>query len=239
MVYDSRSEEWNASRMYEDEFRRQLARTGDVQLKARETLISGLEDIGIKGVKKLLPAISVYADESNFADMHRELWVSPTTNIEHPHDSQFDSLHDFINASASPLEPPIAKLSCYVLRDTEDNLYLIIGREDVYEFAEEDIGEFEDMAQRYGIKKIVGNFGLRGSLPKVLLSVENNLVDDMREELYLLEYAKKWRMTNSQYLRFHSLVKAGHANKESHPYGEFLNYGELAKSIVLDDEGHL
>ncbi len=223
---------------FEGEYKRRLVSSTEIPLAARNTLLANLEKVGIWEVKKFLPAVTFDFPEGEFPPK-RELWVGSPKNIEHPHDALFDEARFFIDSSETPYEPPMAKLSCYVLQGGEGSTYLIIGREDVYEFAKEDIETFQDMVRRYGFKKIVGNFG-RSGLPKTLLSVEGNLVEEMREELYLLEYSKKWRMTNTQYLRFHALVKGTHATRGQRGYpGGHADYAELAKSIVLEDDENI
>ena len=220
------------------EYKKRMAGLVEIPLKARDTLLANLEKAGIKEVQKFLPAITFYFPDDAFP-LKRELWVGSPKDIEHPHDALFDELRFFIDTSETPYEPPMAQLSCYILQDGSGGAHLIIGREDVYEFAEEDLEAFQDMAQKYGLKKIIANFR-KGVLPTTLLSVDDNLVEEMREEIYLLEYAKKWKMTNTQYLRFYALAKGRHHTKGQQEYaGGHMNYAELAKSIVLEDNGHI
>lgn len=181
------------------------------------------------------------------------------------HDDVREELKKFLEASN--LDPEISSYatSAYIIEDDEDKLYLFFNgavaeyrKNDVkygYEFGYKNIKKYEELMQRYGIEKMIGQFDetkTEGDTTTFGWKMENILDKDIigriRENEYLVKFSKKYKMTNTQFMRFRVRAiegkKAALGDKEAARKGvSFLDIDldNLAKEVVAqsEEEGHL
>ena len=94
---------------------------------------------------------------------------------------------------------------------------------------ENQIAMLTDLGERYGLEKIIGRFGHIGDEEKIENLLDFDLVGRLREDNYLAGFAKKYKMTNNQFMRFRSLVKSMQAAKQS------TDVDKIAKDVATED----
>ena len=223
------------------------------------------QDLGIKKIKRKIPAVIVRFSGNN---KKLQLWITDpkdTTTANYIHDDVREELGKFLEANK--LNPEISKnaTSAYVIQDEEGRLYLFFNgitaegkKFDVemgYNYGLDYLKKHEELMQRYGIEKMIGQFDetiTKGDTTSYGWKMENILDKDIigriRENEYLVKYAQKYKMTNIQFMRFRLRAiegrKAALGNKEAAEKGiSYLDVDldNLAKEILAqsEEEGHL
>lgn len=225
---------------------------------------AGFQDLGIKKIKRKIPAVIF----RGFSGNKLQLWATDpknTTQVNYIHDDVREELEKFLEASN--LDPEISSnaTSAYIIQDDEDKLYLFFDgvvaeyrKEDVsfgYDYGVESLKKYEELMKRYGIEKMMGQFNetkTEGDTKTLGWKMENILDKDIigriRENEYLVKFAKKYGMNNTQFMRFRVRAiegrKAALGDREAAEKGiSYLDVDldNLAKEIMAqsEEEGHV
>lgn len=122
-----------------------------------------------------------------------------------------------------------------VLQDNKGNIYLVADQMSEARFNLVDSYRWANLASSYGIAaivKVIRKEEISEMRPirwsKYVIETEYDYLGVTRERRYLESYARRYEMTNSQYLRFKSLAKAFMQNSER--YG----LDRLAQDIISE-----
>lgn len=210
-----------------------------------------LEKVGITKVQRVAPAVIFFTGSS----INIELWIEDFDDCdrEYIHKDATKKLNLFLkdNNLGSAQKATVA----FVIQDEQGGLHLAVdslqGQNLQLELDEEDVKKYPELMRRYGIRQIIGKFeedgtpGMSrwGPNPVKLLEAEPqlDLIGDKREEIRLLGIAQKYKMTNTQYMRFRILAKSA---SDSFLKGEFQGYPnmrlrdveEIAKEVITEDK---
>lgn len=220
------------------------------------------QDLGIKKVKRKIAAVIF-----GFSVNKLQLWITDPKNTEsnYIHDDVKVELGKFLETNNSKMKIGLTG-SAYIIQNGEGKLYLFFdgvvaeGRKnDVdfgYDYGIESLKKYEELMQRYGIEKMIGQFSevtTKGDTTtygyKMMNILNKDIIGRIRENEYLVGFAKKYGMTNNQFMRFRIRAIAGREatltdkDKEITKRGfrYLVNLDDLAKEVIAQDkeEGHL
>ncbi len=251
---------------YKEIFDQKLASIKGVS-RGKGDVLSGLEGLGIK-VVKLAPALIFSPKEFEWPKKEYQLWLEDfnDTGVMYPHAKAEDRLKQFLASKKVelPKETRMILLSSYVIQDDQGSVYLIVDnllgrviRTDVSD--EESQTKWSDLVSRYALKQVITKIpegksvidlysSRYGSKPETLISLD--LVGQIRENMYLLSFGEKYKMTNSQFMRFRLRAitsrEAALNDKDAALNGVsyLINLDDLAKEVVSapkeeKEEGYL
>jgi hypothetical protein len=187
----------------------------------RQEIIRGLDQVGIKKVKKLAPAEVFRIETSEGTRSGFNLWIEndKDCDIKYPHTDVRPKLEDFLRNNKR--EDEMNYNNAFIIQDEQNEIHLIVNQywgENIqsymrmnYKYRKELLQKYLDFIDKYGIKQIIGKMAateeekeerLYGSKNVRLLDIDFDLVGQIREDRYLYSFAEKYQMTNTQYLRF-------------------------------------
>ena len=212
------------------------------------------QSIGIKKIIRKCPAIIFV----NFFGDKKQLWITDSlkTDNDHPHTKVKKELKDFLEINKLNQENKLRVLSsAYVVQDDENKLYLFFDgfptetiERDINEYGFNYIKKYEELMQSYGIKKMIGllpettNKGDYANGRNVENILDKDIIGKMREDESLVSYAKKYKMTNNQFMRFRiraiAIREAVLKNKGTIDGGKkyLINLDDLAQEIIIQDK---
>lgn len=157
------------------------------------------------------------------------------------HDQVIEKLGKFIGKYPMPY-----LLSAYILEDEKGVKYLVLDDmranmlkkklKRATEFDEQEELAILDVLNKYGIKKVIEKYSETTKDGDTTSTTGNsreiigkNMLDKRREDMALINLARKHGMTNSQYLRLKILAKSLFES------GTQVSLDELAQSIIKDE----
>ncbi|OGI68112.1 hypothetical protein A2738_02925 [Candidatus Nomurabacteria bacterium RIFCSPHIGHO2_01_FULL_42_15] len=205
-------------------------------------LASWYEDPEIVEIRREVPAVFFNPNNLvNFAPP-TDIYIENPRNINirsnYVHDEVKDKLGQLINKSTMP-----NLIAGYLLEDGNGVRYLVLdetrakGVKQRMEYDEEKSLAMLDVLNKYKISKVIEKYSktvregdttrITGTSREV---IGKSMLDKRREDIALINLARKHKMTNSQYLRLKiladSLFKAG----------KQVSLDEIAESIVKDPD---
>ncbi|HEY4493831.1 MAG TPA: hypothetical protein VJB95_00120 [Candidatus Paceibacterota bacterium] len=227
----------------------------------REDQASGFESLGIKRLKREVPALVFLLPTENTGEFR--LWITDPKNVRSkfmPHEDVEQELANFLEISTSSSKFPRYPTGGFLLQDESGLLCLILDKirservdriMDETRWWENERIPFLDMLQSYGISRVAGTFSkeTRIETPEGgateystdnRILIDKDIIGERREDLALLEVAKKYKMTNTQFMRFRILAKS---SSDSFKRGEFKglpnmrlrDVEEIAKEVIAED----
>jgi hypothetical protein len=107
-----------------------------------------------------------------------------------------------------------------------------------YKFGSKHIKEYEELMKRYGIEKMMGQFSDGNYGWKMENILNKDIIGRIRENEQLVKFAKKYQMTNNQFMRFRiratSSVEGYKKEKKNLRY--MVDLDTLAKEIINQDK---
>lgn len=228
-------------------FSERLAEIEPLKDEEAINLASWYADTGIKGIRKEVPAIIFRSGKDERSPLDN-IWIENSNvtekeRVSFVHNRISKDLADFLEIDGRP-----DVLSGYMVEDMEGQLHLIVDLQigsiirNNQELEDEDYKSILDVMRVYGITDIIekaskrqermtkrGVVDYQDRITEAL--VDQSLIDKRREDLFLINLAQKYSMTNSQYMRLKilhdTLLRSGTQ----------VNLEEIAKSIVDDPEG--
>ncbi len=222
----------------------------------REDHASGYEAIGIKKLKREVPAILFFTEKNNEAQF-ADLWITDPeiiTDDFQPHDEVRKDLARFLKVSEGSEGFPKLRISATLLQDNEGRLYLLVDDQRAARVTA-DLKDkviaplLFDFLQKYDIKKVAGLFRetfqeddgeFDRTISRVL--VNQDFLGEKREDLQLLNIALKYKMTNTQFMRFRiraksaiDAIKKGKIEEEGAQILTGNNLEDIAREVVNDD----
>ena len=208
---------------------------------------SWYKDPEISEITKEVPA--VFFNINNLEDdlaPPTDLWIENPRDLDmgshYIHDQLVEKLGIFLGKSKMPY-----LLSAYILEDGNHVKYLVLDEQRTnmlkrkLRLASED-GQQEELAildvlNKYNIKKVIEGYSetiKEGDTSKTTGAsreiIGRSMLEKRREDISLINLAKKHKMTTSQYLRLKiladTLLKAG----------QQVSLDEIARSIVKDED---
>lgn len=181
---------------------------------------SYFDKIGVKRVKRKADALYFYT--KNTEEPKLNLWIEDPKDIGDKvfiHARCEEGLRDFLNLRDEKLNQEIVSLGGLIIQDEEDRLYFFtrgaIAKELEWQMSQSYLNKrWISLCQEYEIEKIFGQFSHKwtegnmkryGLKTKVILS-NIDPAGKEAENRYLLSFAKRYGMTNNQYLRFRLLT---------------------------------
>ncbi len=205
-------------------------------------LATWYDDPEITEIRREVPA--VFFDSNNLEQFAPpvDIWIENSDNLDRTshyiHDQVVEKLGKFLGKNTMPY-----LLAGYILENSKGERFLVLDdiraggvRSNIERH--EEFGGQEDLAlldvlNKYKISKVVKKTSKKivsgdttswvGSSEEV---IEKSMLDKRREDMALINIAKKHGMTNSQYLRLVTLAKALFLD------GKQVSLEEIAKSIV-------
>lgn len=230
-----------------------LKRLGEIKPLEREKSEYWSSFFGFKNfkpIKKEIPALLLYS--RNQSDKQScDLWITDPSEIKlihHPHAQVTADLAEFLKTDTENLFKKFLTypISARILQDENNTLYLLVdeGWSDFFttkisrSLQENSLLDFLD---RYKIKKIIGvhsadNLYLSENIAKTI--IDEDLIGQRREDLLLYDFAKRYNMTNTQYMRFRVRVKSATNVMTDDRFKEFISiYAEkIAQEVIEDDK---
>ncbi len=222
-------------------FKEKLESIEPISEKEQKDAASGFEDVGIEKIKKEIPAMIIrMAGNEDF-----DLWIEDSNNFKNvfePHDELRGFLCIFLNIK-DEYDPkfPRFQLGGTILQDESNSLYLLMDeiREDgLRGFMKiEEVGPLLlDLLRVYNIKKVIGRFSKeeRGKKFSGFRTASRDIIDEdligkRRELFYFVNLARKYNMTNAQFLRLRVM------GLSAFQAGVSINLEDIAKEIIKDD----
>lgn len=131
-------------------------------------------------------------------------------------------------------------LSGFFIVDDQGRRHLITGHQGLNRIRyavenkhDEGIEEWSDLCQRYHIDQLFGDFA-KDPFTEGYKIVNLDLKGMISDEENVLAYAQKMGMTNSQYLRFKTIVQENH-RAQMNP----ISWDKIAEQIMNDNDGRL
>jgi len=223
-----------------------------------EYFSGGLRDIGVTKLKKDMPTLIITKRDGFEQDF--DLFVKDRKEIDNksfPHSEVEADLANFLGISRDDPKFPKFPISAYILEDEKGVRYLSVDKIPTTGIGfllndEDSRVRFLSLLKRYGISKVIGLFEKKLSDPEdsnvsyithqneVMAEIDFDFVGQKREDLMFINIALKYKMTNSQFMRFRILAKS---DIDSFKKGEFQGTGrklrnldDLAKEVVADDK---
>ena len=224
----------------------------------------GLEDIGVNSVIRQAPCVILYPDPmKNDAEKNYDIWVEDAKNcsFDYPHEDVQETFKKFQKQQGGGIAKP--GRSAYVIEDNQKRLYLLFGTK-AAEFTKQDLDYaderklWEGLMLRYHFSKLIGQFPYQkrwvedgvdhGEFGSNFVNIfDKDIVGRIRENSYLMHFADKYGMTNTQFMRFRlraiSARDVALSDKESAERGTgyLLDLDTLAKDVIAQDreEGSL
>ncbi|MCC7004520.1 hypothetical protein IT397_01215 [Candidatus Nomurabacteria bacterium] len=229
---------------FKNTFFERLSQISDLDDEAAVNLASWYEDTGITSVKKEVPAVLFRSAYNNMGPLD-SIWIENIKDI-----NKDGLVHQQIRERLEETtgEDKIGHICGYVLVDGENKLHLIvdllIGKyilEDK-EIENKDYLDILEILKKYNIEDIIMKASERqlriarrrgevGFDPIAEAIVSKNMLEKRREDIFLVNMARKYNMTNNQYLRFRMLAESLYKS------GTQVSLDELAESIVKDEDG--
>lgn len=231
------------------EFHRRLTAITQLTSQAGRDEAWRLNGIGITQVKFRAP-VCVYSFESekHFDYPRLEIWVEDPKNItdhRQPHWEARDHLGDF--AKAKGFNFGQLPVSGYIFQDNSNRLLLSVDHYTAQDLAK---GIQSDEWKRKGWSNLIENYGLAmifGNIPydevyqkdgfthsvhgvTVTNVLDYDLVGQIREDNFLRDFARRYQMTNWQFMRFRLLTSGAKDAKIS------TNYEQLVQELLAEDE---
>ncbi len=200
----------------------------------------GFSEFGIQQVRKKAPAI-IFEGKKIRNDRNYDLWIEDPNDVSRrfPHDELEDSLKYFQEERGIKVERH-GSFHGYVIQDEKNNVHLffegIAGQnmfKNVNQFAFIGYKKWMlNLMRKYGVEKMICNLSEfhRDGL-KVLeeaLEVDTDVVGKTREENYFRDFAEKYGMTYSQYIKFRAYVRS---NWEA---GKPTDCEKIAQEIIAE-----
>lgn len=221
----------------------------------QEEQAGGFEPIGIKKLKRDIPALLLNMPQNEEDEQAFDLWITDPETIHYkyePHDEVRSDLSKSLGINKGDPGFPRNLVGARVLEDDDGLLYLLVDEIrskslDRYMNDDQNRTRLLDLLQRYGITKVAGTFfrtkqegDSMSSDYKTEAIIDQDLIGERREDLRLLSIARKYNMTNTQYMRFRLLAKSAIDAVKS---GEIKEQGvkilrdveEIAKEVVGED----
>lgn len=190
--------------------------------------------VGIDQVKRNMPAVlfTTLSQPRKF-----NIWVEDPRkiiNARWPHAETTIALREHLDQQQARLH---TQLPSFVIQDGQDNLYLVVDEivgDIVRDHAVSELlrGNWSAIIDTYNIKQVITV--ARNDDPTMTYSevvLDSDLFGRLREDSYLLGFARRYGMNNFQYMRFRSIIYGARTGKEIVP----LNYERLAKEILAAD----
>ena len=237
-------------------FLEKLGKIEPIPEEDRQDQASGFETIGIKKLKREAPVLLLNLPGSEEDEQSFDLWVTDPTTIHHhdqPHVEVERDLAKFLGVHEEDPEFPKYPVGGAILQDDDGLLYLLVDeirskRFGYYLDDDKNRVRLLDLLQRYGISKVAGRFWRKhregdkfwaGGETETI--IDQDLIGERREDLRLLDIAKKYNMTNTQYMRFRILAKSAidavKQGKIKEPGVKILrDVEEIAKEVVEADK---
>ena len=218
----------------------------------REDWASVYTELGIQKLKREAPVLIFGFQKKEYQDPSSlDLWVTDPKDIRdsfQPHWDVEKGLGDFLGIDVRKYNPLFYKIGGHLLQDENDVLYLLVDEIRARTLGYRDPSRLLDLMRKYQIDKIVGQFKkvtekgdttVYGWEDKVI--VDADLIGERRENLRLLNIAKKYNMTNTQFMRFRILAKSSidayKSGKVNEPGVNILrDVEEIAKEVVAEDK---
>jgi hypothetical protein len=264
LIPESREREFKKKIDFRQVFRAKLESIAPLSEQESKWESPDFQSLGIKKIKRKIPAVIF----RKYFEGNMQLWITDhrnTTELNYIHDDVRVELRKFLEANNLNPEISLNASSAYIIQDDKDKLYLFFdgvvaeGRKDDVDFGYdcgiESLKKYEKLMKRYGIEKMMGQFNkikIEGNTTSYGWKMENILDKDIigriRENEYLVSFAKKYKMTNSQFMRFRIRAIAGReavllTEKEivKRGFRYLVNLDDLAKEVIVQDkeDGHL
>lgn len=225
----------------------------------------GLDEVGINSVKRKAPCIIFYSKRD--IDLGYNIWLEDSRDCDrrYPHDDVIDSFKKFQKENKITID--YGNFSGFIIEDKEGKKYLLF-LDNVAEYKKEDVIDQEsrryliDLSRDYGIEKIIGSFKYEiketsenptsGAFSYTVSTgfkfeniLDENILANIRENSYLKSFAEKYKMTNTQFMRFRIRAISGRKAYEKEKVDEgvryLINLDDLAKEVIAQDkeEGYL
>lgn len=207
----------------------------------------GLDGLITGNLKKKAPCVLFYPDKDMFLGYN--IWVKDAKNCDKrfPHSDVESEFEEFQKSKKVDIAHFTG--SAYILEDDLKKKYLLFsavaakGRKDQLNHDTFLKNMLEDLVERYGISKIFGQFSFGGvetlgdftknDYSSKIVDLQNNdIFGAIRENTYLYSFAEKYKMTNSQYMRFR--IRAISSSRASLERREDADKG-ISYLIDLDD----
>lgn len=236
----SREDLPNFEAVFEERFSNVIALEG----VDADNLSSWYQESGLADLVREVPVVlfnpkDPFTSEEAVTDM----WMEDKKDLEMKedvHDQIRKKLRDILGAEVFKFAP-----SGYLLESKDGSRYLVTSAQDAIprekKFDQKRYSQILDLLNRYKVSRVINRRTKNifetvvdeTDLEKRRIDIirDEDILEKRRRELDLINLAKKYKMTESQYLRLHTLAKLLFEN------GNRVSLEEVAKSIVHDEEG--
>lgn len=231
-------------------FEERLASVEPLTDEDAKDLASWYNDAGITSLKREMPVILFNPNGIEFATL-TDIWTENPDNLDmtshYIHDQLIDKLHEFLSISKNILYV----FAGYILEDSNGIRYLVLDETRANNVKNNMLGDdyrdkergsqLLDLLNKYSISKIIETYSKEEVITEGDTTITKtrsasrevigkNMLDKRREDVALINLARKYNMTNSQYLRLVTLAKVLFED------GKQVSLDEIAQSIVEDPD---
>lgn len=220
----------------------------------REDAAYGLEALSVTKIKKEIPALAfrMPVNIKAFEDTSPvDLWVVDPKQIrrlDQPHEEVLKDLAGFLNILEDDIDSKIGiwRIGGTLLQGEDDKLYLLLDEikgDFVQNIMKSDQAgaRFLDFLREYNINRVAvrvyetwqkkeADSISYGSTASSKIIIGEDLMGKRREHLFYINFARKYNMTNSQYLRLRLRTRS------AFEAGAPIKWDDVAREIIEEDK---
>ena len=216
---------------FKEIFENKLKKIKPLSAEEAKYFAAQLKDPEITEIIKRVPA--VFFNPNNFENLAppTDIWIEDPKNLDNTsyyiHYQVIKKIGEFLNIHTTPLLIP-----GYIFEEKNKKRYLVLEDKNISDLVKNKLimAENFDRQQDLDFFNVLNKYNIQKILEYSGEIIGQNLLDQLRGNMALINLAKKYNMTNNQYLRLKilsdSLLKAGtQASLE-----------EIAQSILKDKD---